>query len=304
MAAGRAGSIRFIGYMNMRIERLTAEGRYGTATNYLRARNSFSLFLGGGDISFGHMTPVLMGRYQTWLRSREVVRNTVSFYMRILRAVFRYAVREGLASRPDPFVDVYTGIDSTRKRAMDCRLIGDLRRLDLAGQPQLSFARDLFMCSLYLRGMSFVDMAYLRKSDLCCGVVSYARRKTGAVLNIRVEPCLQRILDRYEHMSRTYLLPIIASDDPAEAYGQYRRALNNYNRRLKLLSGMLGCELRISSYMARHTWATTARDSEIPISVISAGMGHSSESVTRIYLDSLENTVVDDANRRVLSMFE
>jgi len=136
--------------------------------------------------------------------------------------------------------------------------------------------------------------------------VTYIRRKTGVRLCVKMEPCLQKIVERYEEKTAhtLYVLPIITSVDEKQAYREYQNALSYYNKQLKRLSEMLGYNIPLSSYTPRHTWATTARDSNIPLSVISAGMGHSSENITRIYLSSLDNSIIDKANCKILSVFD
>ena len=111
---------------------------------------------------------------------------------------------------------------------------------------------------------------------------------------------MQAILDRYrKSCSGPYLLPILQTSDPKEAFGQYTLALGRHNRMLRRLGEMVGTETPLTSYSARHSWATLARDTAIPLSVISTGMGHTSERTTRIYLASLDNSLVDRANREV-----
>lgn len=150
--------------------------------------------------------------------------------------------------------------------------------------------------------MAFVDMAYLKKTDVTGGMITYCRHKTGQLLALRIEPCMEMILERY--MSDTwespYVFPIITSEDPEKAYRQYQNGLNYHNQKLKLLGKQIGEKLPLSSYLARHSWATAARNHNVPLSVISAGMGHASERTTLIYLDSLDNTIIDNANNRIL----
>ena len=160
-------------------------------------------------------------------------------------------------------------------------------------------------------------MAYLKSSDLYGGMIHYARRKTGQQLSVRIEPCMQQIINRYavdknlpangrnadntcKKQISPYVFPIITSLNESEAYNQYQIALNKYNRQLKRLSAMLPHGQSLSSYVARHSWATAARNHEVPISVISAGMGHTTEHTTRIYLASLENSIIDDANKSII----
>lgn len=112
---------------------------------------------------------------------------------------------------------------------------------------------------------------------------------------------MQRIIAQYAPLACSeYLFPIIDSLDPNRAYLSYRSALSYYNKHLKELSALLGLERRLSSYVARHTWATVARKMQIPVTIISEGLGHRSEQTTRIYLASLEQSVIDNANRRIL----
>ena len=275
----------------------------GTARNYTRTLNSFSAFLGGTDLPFAAFTESLVEEYNAYLVRRGVVRNTVSFYMRILRAVYNRAVRQRLAEQSFPFSGVYTGIDHTRKRAVEERLIGRLRNLDLSGSDALALARDLFIFSYCTRGMSFVDMAFLRKRDLSGGEINYVRRKTGQLMTVHLETCMREIVRRYEWRTRNtpYVFPLLTAEEPGRAYSQYQIALNYYNRQLKRLSQLLGLEEGLSSYASRHSWATAARNHRVPITVISAGMGHTSERTTRIYLSSLESSVIDCANRKILS---
>ena len=149
--------------MREQIAQLTADNRLGTARNYTRTLHSFSSFLGGGELPFAAFTERLVEEYNAYLLRRGVVRNTVSFYMRILRSVYNKAVRRRLAEPASPFGGVYTGVDRTRKRAIDERLIARLKNLDLPVSGPLPLARDLFVFSYCARGMAFVDMAFLRK---------------------------------------------------------------------------------------------------------------------------------------------
>lgn len=297
----RHRSVTLFSFLDVQIAWLQTVGRDGTAQNYQRARNSFSLYRCGRDIPLRSVTSELICDYESWLKRRSVTRNTVSFYMRILRSVYNKAVERGLVSPSTPFKYVYTGIEKTRKRAVDEGTVVWLQQLDLSGRPSLCFARDLFLFSFYCRGMAFVDMAYLRKSDVHGGLLTYARRKTGQLLHIRVEECMQRIIAQYAPLACSgYLFPIIGSLDPGRAYLSYRSALSYYNKHLKELSALLGLECHLSSYVARHTWATVARKMQIPVTIISEGLGHRSEQTTQIYLASLEQSVIDNANRLIL----
>ena len=290
-------------FMREQIAQLTADNRLGTARNYTRTLRSFSGFLGGGELPFAAFTERLVEEYNAYLLRRGVVRNTVSFYMRILRSVYNKTVRRRLAEPASPFGGVYTGVDRTRKRAIDERLIARLKSLDLPVSGALPLARDLFVFSYCMRGMAFVDMAFLRKKDMRDGAIHYVRRKTGQRMTVHLEPCMREIIGRYAPRTRDtpYLFPVLTAEDPARAYAQYQVALNYYNRLLKKLASLLGLDSGLSSYTSRHSWATAARNHNVPLPVISAGMGHTSERTTQIYLSALETSVIDSANRKILA---
>lgn len=295
-----------LAFMRRQIESLQRCRRFGTAKNYDRTLRSFSGFLAGGDLPFGELTEELVDEYEAYLAARGVSRNSSSFYMRILRAVYNKAVRQRLAPHGTPFRNVYTGVARTRKRAIDSRIIARLYRLDLKDDPALALARDLFVFSYCTRGMAFVDIAFLRKTDLRDGVIRYVRRKTGQPLSIRIEPGVEAIVARYEAATAEvpYVFPILTTGEAGEAYRQYQAALGRHNRLLGRLSQLLRAECRFTSYTPRHSWATAARDCNVPIAVISAGLGHTSERTTQIYLAMLENSVIDRANRAVIGLLE
>ncbi len=292
--------ISVLDFMREQIDRLQKANRFGTASNYEKTMRSFSAFLDGMNLPFSAMTEQLIADYNVYLVHRGVVRNSISFYMRILRAIYNRAVKQHLTIQTYPFQEVYTGIDRTRKRAVDEPVISRLFRLDLQSHESLELARDLFIFSYCTRGMAFVDMAYLRKTDIRNGNICYARHKTKQQLCIRIEANIRQIIDRYADTSPVYVFPILKTEDSANAFSQYKIALNNYNRQLSRLSEMLNLQFGLSSYTARHSWATAARNHNIPISVISAGMGHSSERTTQIYLTTLENSKIDSANQMII----
>lgn len=293
--------ISVLAFIGERIAELKACDRLGTARNYERTMNSLSQYLGGADLPFAALTEHFVDGYGAYLMRRGIVRNSISFYMRVLRAVYNRTGLQHSIGTASPFRNVYTGIDRTRKRAVDEKIISRLYKLDLDRAPSLSLTRDMFIFSYCTRGMAFVDMAYLRKTDIRDGNICYARRKTKQHLCIRIESDIRRIIDRYASASPTYVFPILKTEDSGEAFSQYRVALNYYNRQLKRLSAMLHLGHGLSSYTARHSWATAARNHNIPISVISAGMGHTSERTTRIYLTMLENSAIDSANRIIIA---
>lgn len=266
--------ITFLSWLGLQASELRDAGKFSTARNYRRALSSFVAFsasyYGPGGEYRGYPAGMpdwpdesTIRKYSTWLQRRGVVRNTVSFYMRILRSAYNKAADSGIVIQQHPFSHVYTGVDKTRKRAVDEDIIVRLQSLDLAGKPSLALARDMFIFSYCTRGMAFVDMAFLKKHDIYGDTISYSRKKTGQRMYVHIEKCVRTILDRY-----------------------------------------CGSDVRLSSYIARHSWASNARKYNIPLSIISAGMGHDSEKTTMIYLASLDNSEIDNANRKIVARIE
>jgi len=290
----------FSQFMESVIIQLKRLNRERTAETYTATLNSFMRFRIDNDVLLNEINSDLMMEYEAYLKIRDVTMNTVSFYMRILRAVYNRAVERGLTEQRNPFRHVYTGIDKTVKRAIPLKAIRRIKELDLSLKPSLDFARDMFLFSFYTRGMSFIDMAYLRKKDLQNGILSYRRRKTGQQLFIRWEKCMQEIIDKYEVEGISpYLLPILKY--PYErSRNQYKNTLFRVNKYLKEVARLANIEIPLTMYVSRHSWASAAKNKNIPVSVISEGMGHDSEMTTQIYLASLNNAIVDNANALIL----
>lgn len=286
-------------FMQSMIVTLKQRNQLRTAETYKAALNSFKKFRNNEDIMLDAITSDMMLSYESHLKHKGNTPNTISFYMRILRAVYNNAVDNEVIENRNPFRKVFTGAEKTIKRALNLPTIKKIKNLDLSLNLKTDFARDMFMMSFYLRGMSFIDMAYLRKSDLENGRVTYRRRKTGQQLTIEWTKEMQMILNKYPENPTQYLLPIITKEE-----GNQRRHSRNVNEsinhHLKKVAEKVGVLSPLTMYCARHSWASAAKAKGIPLSVISEGMGHDSEATTQIYLASLETSVVDKANALIL----
>ena len=291
----------FNDYICLQIARLKRLGKIRTSETYTAALRSFSGFMNDKEVLFDQLNADLIAEYEAYLKGRGNSPNTVSFYIRILKAVYNRAVEDGLTEQRHPFKSVYTGVEKTLKRAISLNDLKHIKGLDLSLKPNLDFARDMFLFCFYTRGMSFIDMAYLRKKDLQNGILSYRRRKTGQQLFIKWERCMQEIVDKYPINETEYLLPIITKRD--EDYRkQYTNELHRVNHLLKKIGKQLDLPILLTMYVGRHSWASIAKSRNVPISVISEGMGHDSENTTQIYLASLDTSVVDKANKKILDL--
>ena len=294
-----ANEYSLFNFMESQIIKLKQNGKIRTSETYTVTLNSFKKFRQDEDIMLDCLNTEVMEAYEAWHQQRGVSPTTISFYTRILRAVYNRAVENEIIENRHPFRHVYTGVDKTVKRALPLSIIKKIKALDLSLTPAIDFARDMFIMSFMLRGMSFIDMAYLKKTDLSNGYVAYRRRKTGQLLIIKWTKEMQMILDKYPENSTRYLLPIIKNTGTNERY-TYRNVGYNINYNLKKVAKKVGITIPLTLYVARHSWASAAKAKGIPLSVISEGMGHDSETTTRIYLASLDTSVVDKANSLIL----
>lgn len=293
-------STSLVDFVYNAIDHLTVLKRHGTAQNYASAIKSFMAFHENSDVDLSEIDSDMMQRYEAYLIDRGVSPNTISFYMRNLRALYNQAVEQNITPQRNPFRHVYTGIAKTMKRALPLKSIQRILSLDLHDKPLLDFARDMFMLSFYTRGMSFVDMAHLKVANVKDNILYYRRQKTGQQLQIRLEQPMLDIINKYRGKAHSpYLLPICKSLD--DSHRSYRMAMARVNKYLKQVGRLADIDTPLTMYVARHSWASVARDQRIPLSIISHGMGHDSEHTTQIYLASISSTLIDNANTRILS---
>lgn len=298
----KTSDITLFSCMQNTISKLWKQGQYRTSETYAATLNSFREFRNGKDLYFEDMDSDLLLSYEYYLKAKSLSPNTISFYMKRLKAVYNKAVDDGFAENKNPFKRVFTSSERTMKRAIPVKYIRKLKDLDLSNSVSKSFARDMFLFSFYTRGMSFVDIAYLQKKDLKGKVLTYRRKKTGQLLRVRWEPCMQEIADRYSSSDMSpYLLAIIDNPD-GDTRKQYHNVQSLINRNLKVIGASINIPIPLTMYVARHSWASVAKNEGIPVSVISEGMGHDSEKTTQIYLASLETQIIDYANRKILKL--
>ncbi|WP_195475096.1 tyrosine-type recombinase/integrase [Bacteroides finegoldii] len=286
-------------------------GNFGTAHVYRSSLNAVIAYCGGEDFTFNEITPEWLKGFEIHLRKRKCSWNTVSTYMRILRAVYNRAVDNNEAKYiPRLFRYVYTGTRAEHQRALET---GDVEKIFaglilLSGvNPAMQRARHFFILMFLMRGMPFVDLAYLRKSDLHGNVITYRRRKTGRPLSVTLTNEAMRIVRMYmnQDVHSPYLFSFLRSPEGTmEAYREYQLALRSFNRQLLILGEFLGIPNRLSSYTARHTWATTAYYCEVHPGIISQAMGHSSITVTETYLKPFQNKKIDEANKLIIDFIK
>ena len=291
----------FLNYIMGRIDFYKQLGNEQRADRYSRAFEKLRKFTGGKDIAFSELTRDRMEMWEAWMKQEGNCMNTISYYNRILRTLYNKAVDDEIIEDTKPFKKCYTGNEKTVKRAIPIAKVKQLAHIDLSDKKKhIQFARDMFMLSFYTRGMSWIDLVTLKKTDIQQGVIVYRRHKTGQKLYIKIEKPMKALFEKYWDDDSDYLLNVIKSNDDRGARREAKNALFRINKALHELGKLIGVQ-NLTMYVARHSWASACKASNIPISVISEGMGHDSEETTRIYLAQLDTSVVDKANRKIIN---
>lgn len=307
MARNKKTTVSMVTFMKYLIVLLSQNGQHNTMLHYQATLNSLMRFIGNKELFLSDIDAEMVQSYEAYLKNvAQVCLNTSSFYMRIFRAVYNKAVEKGYIIQQHPFAHIYTGIAKTKKRAIPAESVSCIKNMDLSKlSKQQELARDTFLLCFYLRGISFIDLAHLRKSDIKNGILHYTRSKTKQRLSLRWTAKMQAIVDKYSDQtaSSPYLLPfLVASDDKKQDERQlYRNAGARISYHLQKLGAKMGLEGKLTLYVARHSWASTAREQDMPISIISEALGHTSTNTTQIYLSTIHSSEVDDACDKLLA---
>ncbi len=282
------------------IEKLKELRQIGNSKIYESTLSIFKEFRADKDVSLKHIDRKMLENFREFLIKRGCKVNTISVYLRTLRAIYNRAVKDNAVNEMlNPFRNFKIPSERTKKRAISKEDISKIISLNLTSRIDLEYARDLFLFSFYLRGISFIDMAYLKVKDIVGDRIYYTRRKTGQKFSIKITDNAFGIIRKYNNLTDTesYIFPVLKREE--NEFLDYRNAIRLLNKKLKKISVKAGLLEPISSYVARHSWATIAKRSGIPVAVISEGLGHDSEETTQIYLDSFENEVLDKANELI-----
>lgn len=302
-AAGSYGAAGagLVTFMRMQIGDMKRIGKRPAVKRLAVTLNSLLRYTGGAEVAWSEISATFIAGFEEYLAKRGICRNSTSFYMRNLRSVVNRASDIGARVPANPFRHVYMGVDKTVKRAVTLDQIRKIRDIDLTAHPALDFARKVFMFAFYTRGMSFVDIAFLKKSDVRDGILTYSRRKTRQRLIVRIEPETKRIINSFGSNPSSFLLPII-TDETADTVRQYENSYYRVNRNLQKVGRMLGMRTKLTLHVARHAWASIAHSNNVALSTISKAMGHDSEKTTVIYLQTLDTSAVDKVNSDIIRM--
>ncbi len=301
-------NISVVKFFDEIIDEMLVAGRIKNAKAYRDTKATLTKFK-GVSFSFKDITPAFLEKYESFLRGKGYTNGGIAFHMRELRALFNKArTRKMIPKDPYPFEDYKISRLRTKsvKIALSVYEFKKIKNVDLSEHPQLVEAHNYFMFSIYTRGFNFQDMAQLKWSNIRDGRIYYTRSKTKGNLNLAIIPPVQKILDYYKAQNRPtdYVFPILLREGltPQQIANRKHKVLKRYNSKLKDIAKLAKVEKKLTSYVARHSFATLLKLSGTPIEKISEMMGHADVATTITYLKEFSNDDLDKENMKFLSM--
>lgn len=294
------------------IDEMISAGRIGNARAYSEAHQSLKRFMKDRSykiVKFKDLNPEALEKFEVYMRSRGNENGGIALKMRQIRALFNKAISRKIIGQeiyPFKFYKISKLKLKPNKRALTIDEFKRMRDVDLSSHPLLIEAYHYFMFSFYTRGMNFVDIMLLKKKDIVNNRIYYTRSKTKGKFSIEIVESAQGIIDYYKDKTRnsSYVFPILLSDSMTPQQIEYRKAkvLGRYNRKLKELAQLAGVEKQVTSYVARHSFATILKQMGTSTDLISELMGHSDVQITKTYLKEFNSDELDNANRKLLDL--
>lgn len=290
------------------IEEILKSGNTGNAKAYSDTKRSI-LKYSGKDLKFKEITPTFLQKYEVFLRETGNENGGIAFKMRELRALYNKAISRNIVSKESyPFTTYKVSKlkGKKNKKSLAVEEFRKIRDLDLTKYPELLEAYNYFMFSIYTRGMNFQDMMLLKWSNIQDGRIFYTRSKTKSQFNIDINIKVKEILNFYKSQNRQseYIFPILLKDDlsPLQIANRKHKVISRYNSKLKKIGILAQIEKPLSSYVARHSFATLLKNSGTSIDKISEMMGHSNVEITMSYLKDFESEILDIENQKLLDL--
>jgi len=300
----RKASLTFLEYSEQLIAEMRAIKRVGNAIVYQTAVNRVIQFAGNKKLNFKQIDFNFLDGFKFQLIKEGAKPNTIGNYLRSIRAIYNKAIKAKLIDRSlYPFNDITIKTEKTAKRAISSDALTELGKVPLKIGSQEWHARNYLVLSFSLIGISFTDAAYLKTHNVSKGRLAYKRRKTHKHYNIKLSQLSINILSYYKSNGE-YLLPVLSDkieEDSLESKKIIQQWIKTTNKYLKRLGKQCGIE-NLTTYVARHTWATTAKRLGYSIELIAEAMGHEhGNKITNIYLDNFDQSLIDDLNEKVIA---
>ena len=284
---------------------LEEEKRTGYRLSIQQTYNSLLKFNKHLDIPFSDVDYSWLKRYETWLRKQNKSENTIGIRFRNIRMIFNLAMDMELVKPENyPFkkFKVSKLHQETAKRALSKGEILTVIDYPTAGKDfYTKFAINLFTFSYFMGGINFVDMAYLTERNVIGNRLIYHRRKTGKLINLPIQERALLALKEYKESNKPYLFPILSTLHKTEQQklNRLHKVISKVNKILKIIGEELDIPIKLTTYVARHSYATVLKRAGVPTSIISESLGHSSEKITQIYLDGFGNSQIDQAMKNL-----
>ena len=305
---GSKAATHLFPFLDELIGRLMKSGKISTADTYKTNRNTLRQFT-SKQLLFTDIDHRFLSKYESYLRERGLAHNTIADRFTTLATIINKAIQEQLLHKDyNPFKDFKSPKrTATQKRAISKRDVKKIERLSVAPESNLYNAQQYFLFSYYGSGINFRDMAFLKWSDIEKGRVSYTRAKTGNLIQFKLLAPAKAILDHYRpktpYSKEDYIFPMLdkrVHRTPVEIHRQLKKVLNRFNKSLKELANLAGINVNLTTYVARHTYATVLKMSEVDADKISEAMGHANPRITQIYLENFANELIDETDRHLL----
>lgn len=301
---GETSPTDLFSFFRLQIALKAAKHKYASSQLYTAAMHAHQQYIGAARYAFSSLTRESITGYIEYLRLRNLAPGTISKYLAILHTICLRAACHGTKiNREQLFSGLHPMVGRTAKRAVDKSVLSRIFHLDLSDKPTLKYASDLFLFSFFAQGMSLVDILHLRHTNIQHGQIRYTRAKCGTRICLGITPQMQQIIERYQENSSedNYIFPTLrgVAKGSNKEYKVYRATLRATNRALLKISNLLHLEVPLTTYVARHTWATNAKKSHIPIPIIQEALGHTSIRTTEIYLQQFETQIIDRINERI-----
>ncbi len=294
----------FCEYIKKRARSKREMGKHGTAELYEVAGRHFERFLGGKPCRIVEVTATLIADFHGYLQKQRLKTNSINSYMSCVRASYNAARSEGMATNGEnPFARLRLRREMTTKRAIPADTMRQIARMDLREEPEMEMAADLAIFSFIAQGMPFVDIVNLGKKNIQGKEIVYNRHKTGTQIRIGITEALEALIQKHRN-DTPYVFPLGQESAEEEGYRGYKLMLARQNRALGEIGKRLGMEAKLTTYVMRHTWASEALANHVPMSVISQAMGHSSEKTTKFYLNTLDQSELNEANKRITGFLD
>ena len=289
---------------NEQMQRLADEGRRKYMLSLRYVYNTLIAFNKHLDIYFSEIDITFLRRYETWLRKKGVAENTIGIHFRSLRAVYNIAIEQNAVKAENyPFrkYKVSRLHEETAKRALSKSDVEKVIAYKSTNR-YMRFPIDIFAFTYYCGGINFIDIANLTPANIIEGKLVYKRHKTNKLIKIPLQPQAIELIKKYHRKDSQYLFPILSDFHETEVQKSNRihKVIAKVNKRLKEIGEDLDLPLTLTTYVARHSQATVMKRAGVSTAVIREIMGHSSERVTQIYLDSFDNEQINNAMKNLL----